>query len=120
MSCDFDPMGVVVDWLDACRARRLDDVLNLYDERASLRCACEGSYHGRDDLTRYWSKRLAGAVKQAFSLTDLALDNDGDKPGVVLDYVAYNGKPVRIRFRFTQAGKIAESVCWSHTRTGLW
>src|SRR5262245_35444070 len=111
-NCDFDPMGVVVDWLDACRARCLDDLLYLYDTRATLRCTCEGVYQGRDDLVQYWSTRLEKAVAQAFSLTDLAFDNDGDEPSIVLDYIAYNGKPVRIRFQFTKAGKIAETVCW--------
>lgn len=118
MERDFDPVGVVVDWLDACRARRLDDLLKLYDERASLRCACEGNYCGHRDVARYWSTRLPRAIGRAFSLTDLALDGDGCEPRVVLDYVAYNGKPVRIRFQFTEAGKIAETVCWSHTRSG--
>jgi hypothetical protein len=120
MDCDFDPVGVVVDWLDACRARRLDDLLNLYDERASLRCECEGNYHGRHDVARYWSTRLPRAVTRAFSLTDLAVDGNGGEPRIVLDYVAYNGKPVRIRFQFTEDGKIAETACWSHTRSGLW
>jgi ketosteroid isomerase-like protein len=29
---DFDPLAVVVDWLDACRSRDLNAVLELYDE----------------------------------------------------------------------------------------
>jgi hypothetical protein len=54
----FDPVAVVVDWLDACRMRRLSDLLDLYDAKASFRCACEGLYVGREELTRYWSTRL--------------------------------------------------------------
>jgi len=107
----FDPVAVVVDWLDACRARRLSDLLDLYDAKASLRCACEGLYQGREALTRYWSTRLERAVPHAFSLTDIAPDDDGIKPGVSLDYVAYDGKPLRIRFQFTETGKIAASAC---------
>jgi hypothetical protein len=117
MNRDFDPMAVVVDWLDACRARRLDDLLNLYDERASLRCACEGVFQGRDDVARYWSTRLDRSVMQAFSLNDLAIGNDGHKPSIVLDYMAYDGKPVCIRFKFTEAGKIAETDCWPGKRS---
>ena len=107
----FDPVAVVVDWLDACRTRRLSALLDFYDAKASFRCACEGLYQGREELTRYWSTRLERAVPHAFSLTDLAPDEDGIKPGVALDYVAYDGKPVHIRFQFTETGKIAASAC---------
>ena len=37
----FDAIGVVVDWIDACKQRRLDDLLNLYDATAIVEC-CEG------------------------------------------------------------------------------
>ena len=110
-NCAFDPLAVVVDWLDACRARRLSDLLDLYDAKASFRCACEGLYQGREELAHYWSARLERAVPHAFSLTDLAPDDDGINPGVALDYVAYDGKPVHIRFQFTETGKIAASAC---------
>ena len=32
----FDAIGVVVDWIDACKQRRLDDLLNLYDATATV------------------------------------------------------------------------------------
>ena len=35
----FDAIGVVVDWIDACKQRRLDDLLNLYDARPPLNAA---------------------------------------------------------------------------------
>jgi SnoaL-like domain len=110
-NCAFDPVAVVVDWLDACRERRLNDLLALYDDQASVRCACEGLFEGREGLTNYWSTRLERAVPQAFTLTHVVPDEDGVEPGIALDYVAYNGTPVHIRFRFTKAGKIAASVC---------
>jgi hypothetical protein len=109
--CTFDPIAVVVDWLDFCRERRLNNLLDLYDATGSLECACAGIYQGREDIARYWSRRLEGAVPQAFRLIELALDNSGDRPCIVLDYIAYNGMPVRIRFLFTKAGKIGRSVC---------
>ena len=31
----FDAIGVVVDWIDACKQRRLDDLLDLYDVTAT-------------------------------------------------------------------------------------
>ncbi len=109
----FDPLAVVVDWLDSCRARTLDDLLDLYDARGSLECACAGPYiyQGREDIARYWSPRLKKAVPHAFALTDVMPANSNDRPCVVLDYVGYDGKPVRARFLFTKAGKIAQTVC---------
>ena len=32
----FDPMGLVIDWLDACKERRLSSLIDLYDETAAL------------------------------------------------------------------------------------
>ena len=31
----FDAIGVVVDWIDACKQRRLGDLLDLYDATAT-------------------------------------------------------------------------------------
>jgi hypothetical protein len=107
----FDPIAVVVDWLDFCRERRLNNLLDLYDARASLECSCAGIYQGREDIARYWSRRLERAVPQAFRLIELVVDNSGDRPCIGLDYIAYSGMPVRIRFLFTEAGKIGQTVC---------
>ena len=107
----FDPVAVVVDWLDACRARRLDALLDFYDAAATLECGCNGpyTYRGRAELSGYWSSRLAASVTDAFRLTNIL---PGDEPGsVVLDYTSFEGKPVRIWFQFTPSGKIAASVC---------
>ena len=48
----FDPIAGVVDWLDCCRARNIDDLLDLYDARGSLECASAGPYiyQGREDI----------------------------------------------------------------------
>ena len=111
MTNTFDPIAVVVDWLDACKERRLHDLLDLYDTSASVRCACEGVHQGREELAHYWSTRLQRAVPHAFGLSELAPDGDGIRPGVALDYIAYDGTPVHIRFQFTMAGKVAATVC---------
>ena len=55
----FDAIGVVVDWIDACKQRRLDDLLNLYDARATVECCEGGSFRGRSEMERYWRPRLA-------------------------------------------------------------
>jgi hypothetical protein len=106
----FDPIGVVVDWLDACRARRLDDLLDLYDASGSLRCACSGPfiYQGRDNLFRYWLVRLERSVPHAFTLMDLEMI---DEPSLRMSYIGYDGRPVEARFSFTNAGKIADMRC---------
>ena len=48
----FDPQAIVVDWLDACRTGELDALLNLYDDRATLECDCEGVSLDRAQLNR--------------------------------------------------------------------
>ena len=84
----FDPLFVVGNWLDACRRGEFDALLNLYDERATLECDCE-------------------RFSLALSLNDMALTADG----VRLDYQSYEGKPVRIHFRFGPSGKILHTSC---------
>ena len=52
---DFDPIAIVVDWLDACRKRDLAALLDLYAADASLECACDGiSIQGHSALEAYW------------------------------------------------------------------
>jgi hypothetical protein len=102
----FDPMGLVIDWLDACRERRLSSLVDLYDESATLDCCCETA-RGRLDLEAYWRPKLAHAVIGAFEVDALFPETDG----VCLDYRAFDGTPVRIHFRFTDEGKIRHIVC---------
>jgi len=42
LSGDFDQIAVVVDWLDACRRRDLEALLELYADGASAVCDCSG------------------------------------------------------------------------------
>jgi hypothetical protein len=108
---EFDPLGVVVDWLDACRARRLDLLLQLYEAGATVEFACDvpRSYRGRRGIASYWVDRLDSAVAEAFTLINIL---PGDDPhSVVLDYLSYEGKPVRIHFAFAGSGKIAATIC---------
>ena len=105
---EFDPLAVVVDWLDACRWGELDALLNLYDERATLECDCERvSLTGRKWIAAYWAPKLESKAVLAFSLNDMALTADG----VRLDYQGYEGKPLRMHFRFSPSGKILHTSC---------
>ena len=74
----------VVDWLDACRSRRIHALLDLYDEAATLECACEGqqSLTGRAALEAYWRPRLAAPSPGSFAMDDVAADADGVDAGL--------------------------------------
>ena len=106
---DFDPVALVVDWLDACRRRNIDALLDLYAPNATLECGCgeEKSCEGRVGLEAYWRPRLAAFSPNAFELEEIASSADG----VVLDYLSFDGKPVRIAFTFDGSGKIRQSRC---------
>jgi hypothetical protein len=104
-----DPVATVVDWLDACRNRQIDALLELYDAAATLECACDGqqSLTGRSALEAYWRPRLGAPAPGSFAMDDVAADAEG----VMLDYRNQDGKPVRIHFRFNQTGKILHTRC---------
>ena len=105
---DFDPIAVTIDWLDACRWRDLDRLLDLYDERATLECDCEGVVlTGHQSLSAYWKPKLGSKLPAAFALSDVTPTGDG----VQVDFQNCEGKPVRIQFRFTPSGKIAHTSC---------
>ena len=103
----FDAIAIVVDWIDACKQGRLDDLLDLYDEAAAVECCEGGSFQGRAALKWYWSQRLAASAADAFEIVALMPEADG----VSLDYREYDGKRVRTHFRFTDAGKIRLTAC---------
>jgi ketosteroid isomerase-like protein len=109
LSKDFDQIAIVVDWLDACRARDLEALLDLYAPDASLECACNDRtiLRGRADLASYWRPRLGDFSPTAFGLDEITPDAEG----VVVDYISFEGKPVRIFFAFDGDGKILQTRC---------
>jgi hypothetical protein len=105
---DFDPLAVVVDWLDAGRLGEVNALLDLYDERATIECDCEGiSLTGRHSLAAYWAPKLKSKHPSAFTLEDMILTGDG----VQLDYQSNEGKRLRIQFSFSPSGKILHASC---------
>ena len=105
---DFDPIAAVVDWLDACRRRDLAALIALYSDSASLECACEAiAIYGRGALEAYWRPRLDAFAPTAFGIEEIAPTDDG----VVLDYLSFEGKPVRIVFNFSLDGQIRQTRC---------
>ena len=106
---DFDPVAVVVDWLDACRARDIEALLDLYAVDATLECHC-GEFklrEGRAELDAYWRPHLDALAPTAFGLEEITPGTEG----VVLDYLNHEGKPVRIAFTFTRDGRIRQTAC---------
>ena len=100
---EFDYSGVVVDWLDACRAGQLDALLNLYGERATLICDCDGiNLVDRGSIAIYWKSKLENKAASAFTLDDMS--QTGEE--IQVDCQSCKGKPVRIHFRFSPLGKI--------------
>jgi hypothetical protein len=105
---EFDPLAVVVDWLDSCRLGDLGALVDMYDERATLECGCDSlTLVGRASIAAYWAPKLAMASAAAFAMDDLTLTADR----ACLDYRNYEGDPVRLFFRFTRSGMILHTEC---------
>ena len=106
---DLDRSSVVVDWLGACRSGQLNALLNLYEERATLICDCDGiNLAGRNSIAIYWKSKLESKSVSAFTLDGMILTGDE----IQVDCQGCKGKPVRVHFRFSPLGKIL------HTRFG--
>ena len=113
---DFDPLAVVIDWLDACRSGDLDALLDLYEERATLECGCEGArLTGREPLSAYWTGKLQNQLPTAFTLDDLTVTEDG----IWVDYRNNKASLVRAHFRFSPSGKIETHPLWAVGSTSV-
>jgi hypothetical protein len=106
---DFDQMGIIVDWLDACRKGDLEGLLDLYANDASLECQCDGTrlYRGRRELEAYWRPRLG-----AFSSAGFGLEEINPAPhGIELEYSIASSLRIRAVFGFSADGKIFRTRC---------
>jgi ketosteroid isomerase-like protein len=104
----FDPLIVVIDWLDACRNKDINQLMSLYAPSAALHCDCTArSYKGRGAIETYWQPRITASVASAFQIH--ALDDEGD--AISLAYTSFEGKLVSMRFWFNQEGQINHSLC---------
>jgi hypothetical protein len=112
----FDPIAIVVDWLDAYRAGEVESVLGFYDEATTLDCACGGAktIMGKTAVAEYWRLRLADPQYRAAEIEDIAMGADDS---AVLDYATPKG-PVKIVFEFNENGKIIYSRCAPVTSPG--
>jgi SnoaL-like domain len=103
----FDTIGIVVDWIDALKHRRLNDLLDLYANNAKVECCDGGTFSGRQELAEYWRPRLQNPEANAFEIIALMPENER----IWLDYVGYDGGIGRTIFRFTEQGTIRSTTC---------
>ena len=106
---DFDQMGIVVDWVDACRNGDLATLLDLYADDARVECTCNGTqlYRGRGELETYWGPRLSAFSSAGFGLEEI----NPAAEGVDLEYSVAGALRVRASFRFSAEGKIDSTLC---------
>ena len=62
-----------------------------------------------EHLNSDWGLKLERKLTAAFTLDDMTPTDDG----VQVDHQSYEGKPVRIHFRFTRSGKSRTRVAVS-------
>jgi len=103
----FDPIGIVIDWLDACRERRLENLLALYADHATIDCCTGERFVGGSGLLQYWSAKLRGATAAAFELEEILIEQDC----IRLDYRDYDGSAVSTKFWFDAEGSITRTLC---------
>ena len=104
MSTGFDAMAVAIDWLDAYRSAKLDAILSLYDDDASLECGGDGQtiLVGKPALKQYWIQRFV--ENPALELEDLQPEGED----VALAFQTREGL-VRVVLSFNAVGKITRS-----------
>lgn len=107
---DFDQMGIVVDWVDACRKGDLAALLDLYADDAQVECTCNGTQRrrGRSELEAYWQPRLSAFSSAGFALEEIHPVPHG---GVDLEYSVAGALRIRVSFRFSPEGKIYSTMC---------
>lgn len=80
-----DPMAVAVDWLDAYRAARINQIVGMYSPNAMIECACGGRkvIHGLEGIAAYWRHRFI------------------DSPAVEVEDLQMEGGAVAVSYRTT-------------------
>jgi hypothetical protein len=106
---DVDPIGLAMDWLEACRTQQAAMFSELYAEAATFECECSGptTLIGRARILEYWRPKLATPPPRPFKLEQIWPDAEG----VALVYRYRESALIRVSFHFDGAGKIAHSRC---------
>lgn len=106
---DFDQMGIIVDWMDACRKGDLATLLDLYADDGKVECSCNGThlYRGRHELETYWGPKLGAFSSAGFGLEEIHPAQNG----IDLEYSIAGALRIRASFRFSAEGKIHSTLC---------
>ena len=101
-----DPMAVAVDWLDAYRAAKIDQMIALYSPGAVIDCACGGNktIYSDEGIAAYWRRHFLESP--AFELVDLQADGEA----VMMTYRTSSGL-VEALLDITEDGLIACCSC---------
>ena len=96
-------------WLETCRSRDLFRLLDFYGPEATLECLCTGAavYGGHLAIQQYWASKLRSTHPLAFTMSGMK----GEGERIVIDYLSYEAKPVRMFLSFDMGGKIVHSRC---------
>ena len=101
-----DPMAVAVDWLDAYRAARINQIVGMHSPDAVIECVCGGRkiIQGQGGIAAYWRHRFI--EMPAFELEDLQADGGV----VVVSYRTRNGT-VQALLDIAENGLITRCRC---------
>lgn len=105
----IEPAILAKRFLDACKSGDVISLLDLYEASATLECACtsEAVYAGVEAIGEYWAPKIGSRNPNAFSL--MSVRRAGGR--ILLDYLSYEGKPVRMYLTVEPSGKIGRSEC---------
>lgn len=106
---EADPIGLAMDWLEACQRAQTAVIGELYAEAATLECECDDPvrYVGRVKILEYWRPKLAAPPPRPFRLEQIW----PEARGVALVYRCREPWLIRTSFQFDVTGKIAYSYC---------
>jgi hypothetical protein len=80
-----DPMAVAVNWLDAYRAARINQIVGMYSPDAVIECRLWGRRIGHEGIAAYWRERFVESP--ALDLEELQVDGGA----VVVSYRTSRG-----------------------------
>ena len=109
---DFDQIAVVVDWLDACRRRDIEALLDLYAPDASFQCECSGAqlHQGRLPWKPIGVRGSATSIRRPIPGGNRARSPTAWSSTTWM----LRARPVRVLFSFTADGKILrECAAWA-------
>jgi len=106
---EVDPIGLAIDWVEACQQKQISAFTELYAEAAVLACECDcpGNFVGREKIAEYWQPRFALPPPRPFKLEQLW----PEAAGIAVVYRYVNQPLVRVSFQFDAHGKIERSRC---------